>query len=295
MSRPVRVAPEVLRAHPLPRHFPGDDKEDRGRVLVVGGDADLPGGAMLAGVAALRAGAGKLQIATASSVARLVAVAVPECRVFHLPEGPDGAIAAAAAEVLRPQLARSGVVIVGPGMMDEAAASALVAELLSAPDCPALLLDAAALCGLPKQAGALSAREGRTVITPHAGEMASCLGLAKDEVEADPVAVARRAAADLHCVVALKGACTRIVAPDGQTFESDHGGVGMATSGSGDTLAGIIGGLMARGADPLVATLWGVWVHAEAGDRLSRKRGPLGFLARELPGEVPAILAELCA
>lgn len=292
MSAPVRVDPNLLRAHPLPRHMPGDDKEARGRVLVVGGDADLPGGAMLAGVAALRAGAGKLQIATAASVAAMVSIAVPECRVFRLPEGPDGAIAADAAKALLPQLAHAAVLIVGPGMMDEAAASRLVADLLAAPDSPALLLDAAALSGLTTHAAALRGRPA--VITPHAGEMASCLGLAKDEVEADPLAVARRAAANLNCVVALKGACTRIVAPDGRTFESSHGGVGLATSGSGDTLSGVVGGLMARGADPLVATLWGVWVHAEAGDRLAAKRGPLGFLAREIPDEVPAILAELC-
>lgn len=295
MSAPIRVSPELLRSRPLPWHRQGDDKEGRGQILVVGGDVDIPGGALLAGIAALRAGAGKLQIATCESVARGMALAVPECRVFRLPETPGGAIAPEAAAVLQEQLKRCSALVVGPGMMDETAAAALVAPLLADPDCPPMLLDAGALAELPRRSDALSRRRGRTVITPHAGEMAGCLGLDLAEVEADPLAVARRAAAALHCVVALKGGCTRIVSPDGQAFESGHGDVGLATSGSGDTLAGIIGGLLARGADPVTATVWGVWVHAEAGERLSRRRGRLGFLAREIPGEVPAILTELSA
>jgi ADP-dependent NAD(P)H-hydrate dehydratase len=295
MSPVLQLSPALLRSRPLPRHVQGDNKEGRGRVMVVGGDVDVAGGALLAATAALRAGAGKLQIATCESVARAMALAMPECRVFRLPETPAGAIAPEAAEVLKPHLARCAALVVGPGMMDEAAAAALVAALLADPGCPEMLLDAGALAQLPRQADALSRRAGRTVITPHAGEMAQCLGIDIEAVEADPVAVARRAAAALHCVVALKGGCTRIVAPDGQAWESSHGDIGLGTSGSGDTLSGIIGGLMARGADPITATLWGVWAHAEAGERLARKCGPLGFLAREIPGEIPAILGELSA
>jgi NAD(P)H-hydrate repair Nnr-like enzyme with NAD(P)H-hydrate dehydratase domain len=91
----------------------------------------------------------------------------------------------------------------------------------------------------------------------------------------------------------MKGACTYIVSPQGETWSSRHGNVGLATSGSGDTLAGIIAGLLARGVTPVQATIWGVYLHAEAGNRLSRSRGTLGFLARELLAEVPAIMAEM--
>jgi hydroxyethylthiazole kinase-like uncharacterized protein yjeF len=295
MKPVVAVDAALLRARPLPRHRQGDDKEERGQVLVVGGDVGLPGAVILAGTAALRAGAGKLQIATCESTARMVAVAVPECRAFGLPETSGGAPAAEASGRLRPRLARCAALVIGPGMTDEAATAAIVAALLAHPDCPAALLDAGALVRLPRQAGILARRRGRTVITPHAGEMAACLDTDTPAPAPDPLAVARRAADQLHSVVTLKGACTRIVTPDGQAWESRHGGVGLATSGSGDALAGIVGGLMARGADPATAALWGVWVHAEAGERLARRRGPLGFLAREIPGEVPAILAELSA
>jgi NAD(P)H-hydrate repair Nnr-like enzyme with NAD(P)H-hydrate dehydratase domain len=96
----------------------------------------------------------------------------------------------------------------------------------------------------------------------------------------------------LGAVVGLKGARTHIAAPDGQVFRNETGNVGLATSGSGDTLAGIIAGLAARGATALQATVWGTYLHGRAGDRLARRVGPLGFLARELLAEVPALMAE---
>jgi ADP-dependent NAD(P)H-hydrate dehydratase len=96
-------------------------------------------------------------------------------------------------------------------------------------------------------------------------------------------------------VVVMKGGCSFIVSPEGRAWSCGRGNVGLATSGSGDTLAGIIAGLLARGAPPLEATLWGVFLHGEAGARLARRQGLVGFLARELLAEVPPIMAELSA
>jgi NAD(P)H-hydrate repair Nnr-like enzyme with NAD(P)H-hydrate dehydratase domain len=94
-------------------------------------------------------------------------------------------------------------------------------------------------------------------------------------------------------VVALKGGSTHIAAPDGRCWINESGCVGLGTSGSGDTLAGLVAGLLARGAEPAQALLWGVYVHAQAGARLAGRIGELGFLARELPGEMPGVLDEL--
>jgi NAD(P)H-hydrate repair Nnr-like enzyme with NAD(P)H-hydrate dehydratase domain len=94
-------------------------------------------------------------------------------------------------------------------------------------------------------------------------------------------------------VIALKGRETFIAAPTGKTYSNRAGNVGLATSGSGDTLSGIIAGLAARGAEPLQAAVWGVYLHARAGDRLARRMGRLGFLARELLAEIPALMSEL--
>ena len=91
----------------------------------------------------------------------------------------------------------------------------------------------------------------------------------------------------------MKGASTHIVAPQGEAWLCDHGSIALATSGSGDTLAGILAGLLARGASPTLATLWAVFVHGEAGRRLAKRHGTFGLLAREIPGEIPDILRRL--
>ena len=121
------------------------------------------------------------------------------------------------------------------------------------------------------------------------------LGVPREEVLADPVGAARRAAGALGAVVAMKGGCTFIVEPGRRGVELRPGQCRPRTSGSGDTLAGVVAGLLARGADPVGATLWGVYLHGEAGDRLARTRGPVGFLARELLAEIPSIMAGLDA
>jgi NAD(P)H-hydrate repair Nnr-like enzyme with NAD(P)H-hydrate dehydratase domain len=135
--------------------------------------------------------------------------------------------------------------------------------------------------------------QGRVVITPHAGEMASLLGISKQQIERDPPRIARQAAARFGVVVALKGAESWVAEPGGALFRYSGGSVGLATSGSGDTLAGVIAGLAARGATPTIAALWGVYLHGAAGQVLARRMGRVGFLARELLAEIPSLLRKL--
>lgn len=296
MSAPGRaraVTPALLRRLPLPRPDEDGSKEERGRVLAVGGATEMPGALVLAGVAALRAGAGKLQLATVAGVAATVAVAVPEARVRALPGTEAGGIDPAGADELAEWVRRTDALLVGPGMLDPEATAALVLRLLARVEDAVVVLDAEAMACLGDTRGALHRLGGRAVVTPHAGEMAGLLGMGRDEVAAEPLAVARRAAAELGCVVALKGSETHVAAPDGEAFRYAAGGVGLATSGSGDTLAGIVAGLAARGAEPLRAALWGVALHGGAGNVLARRMGPLGFLARELLDEVPGVMRAL--
>jgi hydroxyethylthiazole kinase-like uncharacterized protein yjeF len=295
MSGETPVTGDLLRQMPLPQHDEGDDKNARGAVLVVGGCLEVPGAVMLAGVAALRAGAGRLQLATCGSLASAMGIALPEARVFALPETAEGQIAPAAAPLLVRRGGRMQALVLGPGMMEGIGSSALTGALLENLSGPALVLDAAALAALPQQREALRRHAGRVIITPHDGEMAGLLGIPREAVTADPLAAARQAAALLQVVVVMKGGCTRIATPQGQAWSCDRGNVGLATSGSGDVLAGIIAGLLARGATPLQAALWGVYTHGDAGRRLAEAQGLVGYLARELPAEVPSILANLAA
>ena len=287
----IAVDEALLRTLPLPVHGDDDDKDARGKVVVVGGGREVPGAALLAAVAALRAGAGKLQIAVPAGVAVPLAIAVPESRVISLPETAAGEVAPTALDVLGPTLDRSDAVLVGPGMLDGDAATQLAAGLVAVPGETRFVLDAGALIALARHAHAIRSAGGRVALTPHAGEMARLLECGRGAVEAEPERHALAAAERYGAVVALKGGRTVIALPDGRCWCYRDGRVGLATSGSGDTLAGVVAGLLARGCDPLRAVLWGVYLHGEAGNRLSVAHGSVGFLARELLAEIPGIMA----
>ena len=281
-----------LRAHPLPAPAHDADKNARGRVLVIGGCATVPGGVRLTAEAALRAGAGKVRVATIASAALALGVAMPEIAVFALPEDGDGEIGAGADRVLAPLLSRADAIVAGPAIAGELAAGPVVDHLLGATDCDApLILDAAALaCLPPDRTEPLRMRACPTILTPHIGEMAALLECDSDAIEQDRAAAVRRAAERFGAICVLKGAMSLIATPDGALHSYAGGGVGLATGGSGDVLAGIVAGLVARGAEPLSATLWAVWLHGEAGRRCAEQMGPLGFLARELLAQVPSLL-----
>lgn len=295
MSGPTPVDSAVLRDMPLPEPQEGS-KEDRGRVLAIGGSRDVPGALLLAGLGALRAGAGKLQLATVASRAAHLGFAMPEALVMELPETEGGTIAAAASQRLKRNAGACDALVLGPGMTNDADADALTRDLLLAARDAGCVLDAGAMCGLDQLSGLLGDRAKAAIITPHSGEMANLLDCTREDVDADPLAAAQNVARQLGAVVVMKGSRTHIVAPDGTAWLFSGGSVGLGTSGSGDTLAGIVGGLLARGADPVTAAIWGVYLHGEAGRRLSRKIGTIGFLAREIPDLVPGLMDELrCA
>lgn len=277
-----RVTSTLLRRWPLPALDGKLGKEGRGQVLVVGGSREVPGAVHLAAIAALRAGAGKLQIATANEVAASLATAVPEARVIALPTNRRGELARSSAKHLTAEIDGCDALLIGSGMYDAAAAEPMVAR---ARRCT-LVLDAAAL-------DAAAHARAPAILTPHAGEMAKLMKLERRDVLAAPAEVALDAAKRLSAVVALKGAVTFIASPDGELYENRAGNLGLGTSGSGDTLAGVVTGLVARGAEPLQAAVWGVHVHACAGDVLAREVGPLGYLARELLRAIPGVIAKL--
>jgi hydroxyethylthiazole kinase-like uncharacterized protein yjeF len=213
-----------------------------------------------------------------------MAIAVPEAMVMPLQEDPKGE-AAASLPSLETAFAQSGAVLLGPGMQ----CSDLLVRLavVAAQRCLGpLVLDAGSLNNT------LVAPEGRpSILTPHAGEMAELCEVTRAEIEKAPLEWALRLAHKLRSVVVLKGPDTYVVDSQGQAWLHRGGVPGLGTSGSGDVLSGLIVGLAARGATPIQAALWGVWVHAQAGRDLSESVGELGFLARELPGLVPGILS----
>ena len=289
MAGALTVTPALLRESPLPDA--GGGKEGRGRTLVVGGSAETPGGARLAAEATLRCGAGKLQVATAASVAAALAVALPEAMVRGLPETSTGAISAAGAERLNELAEGAGCVLVGPGLADIQESATLAAAIVRDLDAP-VVLDALALAAVTADVNCVRHLAGRVVLTPNPDELAQCLKEDRGWVAESPDRAAARLAQATGAVVSVGGEIVWTAAPDGRMWRDDGGSQGLGVSGAGDVRAGLVAGLLARGADAPTAALWGGHLHARAGERLTARLGPLGFLARELPGEVPGLLVE---
>ncbi len=283
------LTPEVLRSWPLPQN--SDSKYARGQLLVVGGARATPGAVMLAALAALRVGGGRLSLGVASSVAVPLAVAIPEAGVIGLSETPRGSVAGQVDELAQ-EISSADAVLVGPGLDDREETAGLVQAIIDqvAPDAR-VLLDADALIAL-RDIGPIDLA-GRLVLTPNLGEAAALLRCGVEDVEARRVEeVSAEIASRYQAVVTLQGSVAD-AAGEVRRVATGHGG--LATSGSGDVLAGAITGLLGRGADTDQAAAWGSYIHAAAGDRLAARVGPTGFLARELLDELPRVLVELTA
>ncbi len=292
MSGPLTLNAAWRAEHPLPVHGEGTDKNSRGRVLLAGGAEFVPGALRLTGEAALRVGAGKLQMATVRAAAMSLGVLVPEAAMIALPADGDGEIAVSAADLLSDAMTRCDTLILGPGTSMRDGTTDLVRHLIATPRAGlSIVLDAAAISCAGDLAHAIGRHDGRIVMTPHYGEMAALTGLDVADIAADPLAVAQRTAERFGAVVVLKAASTAIAAPGARPLLYASDCAGLATGGSGDVLAGIIGGLMAQGAAPIVAAGWGVWLHGTAGQAAARDIGPIGFLARDLTAFLPRLLA----
>ncbi|MBB2936313.1 hydroxyethylthiazole kinase-like uncharacterized protein yjeF, partial [Amycolatopsis bartoniae] len=214
-------------------------------------------------------------------------VAVPEASVFGLPETDGGAVSREAAEVLRDVLPAARVVVIGPGLTDVDETFALLERVLPlVAEDARLVLDAYALGALSREPELVKPWAGRVVMSPNHTEAEYLLG---GEVE-DYATAAAGIADRYQAVVSLMGA---IASPSGERWFDGGGHIHLATSGSGDVLAGLIGGFLARSATPEQAACWATHVHALAGQRLIPKTGVTGLLARDLVAEVGTVISEL--
>lgn len=289
-STPEAVTPALLRGWPLSE--PGVGKEARGNLLVLGGSGSTPGAPLLAGVAALRAGAGKLAVATAESVAAALAVAVPEAMVIGLPEDDQGAIDPGSADRVQARAESADAVLAGPGLQDAESASALLSAVLPRMR-PPVVLDALGTAYLTEHPDGLRHLDGRAVVTANPRELAHLAGREECASRDEQLAAALGVAATCRVVVVVGAEDKLVVDPDGRSWVVEGGSPGLGVSGSGDVQAGIVAGLLARGEEPAQAAVWGAYLHARAGERLAGTIGRVGYLAREIADVVPAVLGEL--
>jgi ADP-dependent NAD(P)H-hydrate dehydratase len=276
MSTPAEpITPAGLRDWPLPAG--GGSKHSRGHLVVIGGSSSTPGAVLLAGLAALRVGAGVLALAVPEQIAIPLAIAVPEAGVTPLNGDLAGIVGQADA------------VLIGPGIDNPDDAKRVLQDVVSAlGDDTSVVLDAYALGVLPQLGELAKSLAGRLILTPNSSEADRLLdgdGSGERGHEA-----ALEIAKKWQAIVSYQSV---IASPDGTVRQVMTGHAGLGTSGSGDVLAGAVVGLLARGASLDQAASWGTYLHAAAGDRLAARVGRLGFLARELLDELPLVLTEL--
>ncbi len=264
-----------------------------GHVLVVGGARGMSGAAILAARCAQRAGAGLVTLAGPAGLLPVFAGTILEALTRPLPEAFDGGLAPEAAAGVLQALERADVLVIGPGLSRTDGVARVVRRVLEEATRP-VVADADALYALGEGAKFLERSRSRPfplVLTPHPGEMARLCGTAVRDVLANPLGIARDRARAWQAVVALKGSPTVVAAPDGRAFINSTGSSALGTGGTGDVLAGAVGGLIAQGADPLAAAVAGVYVHGLAGDLAAGDRGPAGIVAGDVADQLPQALA----
>jgi hydroxyethylthiazole kinase-like uncharacterized protein yjeF len=286
---------EVARALLPPR--PRDShKGTFGRVLVVGGSLNYIGAPALAALGAGRAGAGLVTLATPRTVYPLVASHSKESTFLPLPDSEAGALVPEAVPVLQEVLGSYEALVLGCGLGQQPGTALFLERLLDAlPQFPQLsvLLDADGLNLLAPVAGWHERLPQNAVLTPHPGEMARLLGRSTTEVQAARLGTAREAAKRWGVTVVLKGACTVVAEREGQARVSPFATSALATAGTGDVLAGVIGGLLAQGLRAFDAASLGVYLHGAAGMVVARELGEAGTLAGDLLTALPRVVREL--
>ena len=279
-----RLPPRPERAH----------KGDFGRVLVVAGSAEYPGAAILTGLGAMRGGAGLVTLAAAASVADRLAGVVPELTWMVLDQEAPGLIAPSGWRLVTSEAAAYDTVVIGPGLGRLSATQRRARNLIAGLSGPTVV-DADGLNALAQGARWWDGLRGPLVLTPHPGEFARLVGADAPAADDDAarVAAAAEAAERWSQVVVLKGAHTVIAAPGGEVVRSSVASPALATAGSGDVLAGLIGALVAGGSEPFVAAACGVAVHGAAGLLAEERIGRTGVMASDIAALLPEAIEKL--
>ena len=277
----------------LPRLPPRDSdssKRDYGRVVIVGGAPGMAGAPALAAMAALKSGAGLVEVLVPEAVATITAGFDTCMMTRSLANAADGTLGDTAAPLLFERLAACTVAAVGPGMGRSAGVATIVRRLWR--DLPQpTVFDADALWALAQMGPAKRGQHaGPRVLTPHAGEMLRLLGhdpaslRSGDRVWLEAMAV--EMAAMIDAIVVLKGPAT-LVTDGTRQAHTETGNPGMATGGTGDVLTGVIAALLAQGLSPFDAARLGAWVHGRAGDLAAADLGEISMTARDLLERLP--------
>ena len=288
------ITPDDARAM-LPERPSQANKGTFGKVLVVAGSMNYVGAAYLACTAAARVGAGLVTLATARSLHPILAAKLTEATHIPLPESESGIISSEAWQSLTDSVANYDVILLGCGLGQATETAEFVKSTLFklCAKSEGLVLDADGLNILSGESKWWQKLPQDAVLTPHPGEMSRLSGMSIDDIQSDRLGAARQMAALWNKTVVLKGAYTVIAAPDGRIRVSTAANPGLASAGTGDVLAGTIAGLMAQGVGLFDAASLGVFLHAEAAEKVTAELGDIGMLASDLLPVLPTVLRDL--
>jgi NAD(P)H-hydrate epimerase len=261
--------------------------------VLLAGSVGKTGAAVLAAQAAMRCGAGLVTVATSEKAQPHLAAHLLETMSVPLPD-TNGGLGRTALQQIIDLCEGKTVLAMGPGLGNTDAIAAIIRTLVTTIPLP-MVIDADALNALAHDPQVLSQASGPVVLTPHPGEMARLTGLTSGHIQSDRIGSACRLAKRLNCIIVLKGAHTVIAAPDGRHWINTSGNPAMAGAGMGDTLTGMIAGLIAQRVPPLDAARLAVCMHGGIADRLVQKRGPAPIMASEIIDHIPEMLIEYIA
>jgi NAD(P)H-hydrate epimerase len=280
------IAAQLL-ARPADSH-----KGTYGHVLIVAGSPGKTGAGALASLAALRTGSGLVSFALPASLNAAMEAKLTEVMTIPLPESLPGVLGMEAAKRLVEGLEGKSALVLGPGIGTHAESVRCMCEVLRQARIPTVL-DADGLNALATVPECIGNRSGPMVLTPHPGELARLRRATTAQIQADRLSAAQGTARDRQAVVVLKGAHTVIAEPEGTLYINLTGNPGMATAGSGDVLAGMIGALLGQGYSPSMAAQIGVYTHGLAGDLAATTWGQRSLLAGDLVEALPRAFGQL--
>ncbi|MCJ7605816.1 MAG: NAD(P)H-hydrate dehydratase [Dehalococcoidales bacterium] len=279
-------------AETLPQRPIDANKGTFGKLLAVAGSVNYTGAAYLACAGALRSGTGLVTLATAASLQPVIAAMQAEVTHLPLPESPPGHIAADAVDIIKNEAGKYTALLAGCGLGQDPGTVDFVRGLAASGLKMPLVLDADALngiAGVPDWWKTLP----DCILTPHPGELSRLCGLSIEEIQANRLETARKYAGEWLKIIVLKGAYTIVAGADGRCRISPFANAALASGGTGDVLAGIIGGLAAQGLPLFEAASLGVYLHGATAARLSSEYGDTGLLASDLLPELPVTIHDL--
>jgi len=267
---------------------PDSHKGDNGHTLIFAGSPGKTGAAVMAGEAALRAGAGLVTLAVPASLNDIFEIKTTEVMTEPIPDAAARSFDQNSIPAAKTAIQGKDVIAIGPGIGRNKGINEFFREIVLSASAP-MVIDADGLNALSSQMEILKKVQAPIILTPHPGEMSRLSGSSVEEIQRDRISIAKRFASEWNVILVLKGARTVTAAPEGEAFINLSGNEGMATAGMGDILTGIIAGLLSQGYEPLDAAGLGVYIHGKAGDLAFEEMGGVGIIATDLLKKIPQV------